>query len=340
MVHFDKCKNDKKFKFFTGISVPDFLALYVFIGGDGVVRHLKLNYRLTTPKKILRSKLSGKDRLFMFLLRLRRGLPLEELAWIFGVSVAYVGEMCYVLTRLLHLTLRPLQGEIFLSAAQQRLNMPKVMKPFKILRVILDGASFYIQKPSNFEHQGKSYSKYKSTNVVHFIVGVSTEAATIFCSQRNEGNMSEKEAVLKSGLLHLLQKGDGVMTDRGFDLTAELAHIGCFFYKPPSLGERKCLTPEEEILTKALASARVYSEHAIADMKDNRLLQGVIPLTLLPVISDLVYIAAFMRNFVPTRITNVSVVAKDSETSSVQNVGNACLNQDPDDPDIVMDVLF
>ena len=313
MVYFDKCKNDKKFQFFTGLAVPDFNALYELIGGDAVVRHLKLNYRLTTPKKMLRSKLSGKDRLFMFLLRLRRGLPLEELAWIFGISVSYAGEICYVVTRLLYLTLRAVQGNMFPSAAQQKLNMPNVMKPFKNLRVILDGVSFFIQKPSNFAHQGNTYSSYKSMNVVHFIIGVSTEAATIFCSKGNEGNMSEKEAVLKSGLLGLLEKGDGVMTDRGFELTSELARIGCYFYKPPSLGQRKCLSPEEEILTEALASARIYSEHAIADIKGNRLLQGVMPLTLLPVISDLVYIAACLRNFNPTRIMNVRVVPENSE---------------------------
>ncbi|KAK3921593.1 Arginase-1 [Frankliniella fusca] len=139
-----------------------------------------------------------------------------------------------------------------------------------------------------------------------FIIGIDCNGGTIFVSPACEGGLSEKEAVLQSGLLERLEKNDLVMTDRGFLITAELQAIGVHHVRPPSLGSRNSLTAEEEILTKAIAAVRIYSEHAIADIKDNRLLRGTIPLTLYPVIPDLVYIAAYLRNYYQKRIINRS----------------------------------
>jgi AraC-like DNA-binding protein len=291
------------------LSKEDFDALFNLLGGEEAIRGLKLGYASNTPKKMKLSKLCAEDRLLMFLLRLRRGLPLEELAYFFKLSVSYVSDICYAMTRLTYLTLKSFENHMFTSAAEQKKNKPKLMRPFPNLRIILDGAAFYIQMPSNFEQQGNTYSSYKSHNTVLFMLGISCSGGTIFCSMGFEGSMSDKEAILKSGLLQRLDEKDCVMTDRGFDLTAELQAIGCKFVKPPSVGERQSLTAEEELATKALAAARIYVEHAVADIKDNRLLQGVIPLTLLPVLSDLVYIAAFLRNLSSSRVKNEKVVA-------------------------------
>ncbi|XP_052132220.1 uncharacterized protein LOC127751939, partial [Frankliniella occidentalis] len=277
-----------KFKFFTGISVDDFEALFNLTGGDDVIRNLKMKYAENTPKKAIATCMSGRDRLFMLLLRLRRGLPGEELKFCFGINSTYVYEICYVMTRLVYQTFKSMEKFMFVSAADQKPGQPKVMRPFKNLRVILDGMSIFVRTLSNFEQQGNTYSRYKADKVPRYAVGISSHGATIFCSEGFEGNMSDKESIIQSGLLDMLEEGDGVMTDRGYELTAELQAKKCHFYKPPSLGNRKAFTPEEEILTKAIASARIYCEHAIADIKDWRILQGTVPLNMIPVVSSIV----------------------------------------------------
>ncbi|KAE8739819.1 hypothetical protein FOCC_FOCC014687 [Frankliniella occidentalis] len=157
--------------------------------------------------------------------------------------------------------------------------------------------------PTNFEQQGNTYSAaYKHHNTVIAAVGISCPGAVIYVSPVFEGNMSDKRIILESGLLERLSEGDAVMTDRGFDIEGELLDIGVTLYKPPTLGDRNKLTSEEEILTEAIASATIYVEHVIADIKDNRLLQGIIPILLIPVISDLIYIAAYLCNFKESRI--------------------------------------
>ncbi|KAK3929777.1 Ubiquitin carboxyl-terminal hydrolase 17-like protein B, partial [Frankliniella fusca] len=313
MISFDSCKTDPKFKFFTGLSVEDFEALFNLIGGDDVIRHLKMKYSNTTPTKAIQTVLSSKDRLFMLLLRLRRGYPGEEIAFLFGIESSYALEICYVMTQLIYLTFKSMEKTMFQSAAGQKKNQPKVMRPFKNLRVILDGMSLYTQTPSNFEQQGNTYSQYKGRNVFLFAIGISTHGATIFCSDGFEGSMSDKETILQSGLIDMLEKGDGVMTDRGYELTAELQAKGCHFYKPPSLGNRKVFTPEEETLTKAIAAARIYVEHAIADIKDWKILDGTLPLNMISQWPNIVYILAFFRNFNPNRIQNKKFTPKASD---------------------------
>lgn len=288
------------------MSNEDFLALFDLIGGDEVINHLKLNYAETTPKRTLKSSMTSKDKLFLFLLRLRRGLPLEEMEDIFNISESWVSAIFYAMTRLIYETFKSLEDKLFISAAEQEKGKPLVMKPFQNLRLILDGASFYIETPSNFQMQGNTYSEYKSDNVLVFLVGVSCQGSTIFCSKGFEGSMSDKGALLNSPeLLKNLKRGDCVMVDRGFAVTAELLKIGVRVVKPPD--KRDSLNAAEEILTKAVASARIYVEHAIADIKANRLLRDTIPITLLPIIPQLVYCAAFFRNFSTKKINNKNV---------------------------------
>lgn len=315
MVSHKKCHKSRKFEFFTGLCGADFEALYHFIGGDDVFLRLKLNYQLDTPKKLQQSRISGRDRLMMFLIRLRRGLPLEELSFVFGISTSYAGEFCYAITRVVFLTFKSLEEKIFISAAKQCQKKPHVMKPFKNLRVIIDGGYFMVQTPSNFEQQGNTFSNYKATNVIEHIFGVSCHGSLIFCSPGFEGRMSEKEAVLQSNLFQMLSAGDSVMSDRGFDLTSELQKIGVGLFKPPTKGTRTPLTAREEVLTKQIAAARIYSEHAIADVKDNRLLQSRFVLTMLPVWPQLVFIAAMLTNFKLPRINNKKVIVEEPDQS-------------------------
>ncbi|KAK3919755.1 Carbamoyl-phosphate synthase large chain [Frankliniella fusca] len=304
ILRFEKCRKNKKFKFFTGLSVEDFEILFSLLGGDCVIRRLRQKFTLSdfTPKA---SKYSGRDRLFYFLLRLRRGLPLEDLAEIANISVPYLDDLLYIMTRHIYLVFKSMENRMFPTAAEQAKNKPKPFRPFPNLRVILDSAQFFIQMPTNFEQQGNTYSSYKHHNTVIVVIGISCQGAVIHVSPVFEGNISDKGIVRESGLLQRLSEGDAVMTDRGFDIEGELLDIGVRLYKPPSLGDRNKLTAEEEILTKAIASARIYVEHIIADIKDNRLLQGVIPILLSPVIPDLIFIAGYLCNFKKSRISQI-----------------------------------
>ena len=311
----------------TGLTVQDFEALYNLLGGDNVVMKLKQKYRLSTPKKTGPTRISGKNRLFLFFLRFRQGFTFKQLSFFYKLSIPYLSELFYVMTCHLYETFKVLSQHMFPTSAQQLKKKPIVMKPFKKLRVILDGVSFFLETPSNFEQQGNTYSLYKHHNVALFIVGISCHGATIFCSEGMEGSMSDKVATLKSNLKDLLDEGDCIMVDKGFELQSEMQEIGVNILRPPTKKRGRFFTKEEQELTEAIAAARIYVEHCMAEIKDYRIFKGDIPLTLIPILSKLVYIAAYMRNFSPSRISNVSFRPAAPEESQVENVDDDLLKK-------------
>ncbi|KAE8752352.1 hypothetical protein FOCC_FOCC000824 [Frankliniella occidentalis] len=291
-------KNPKKFKFFCGLSPYNFKVLYNLLGGHEKIKSLKVKYSQKTPKKFsTKTKLTSEDKLLLFLIRLRRGVPVIDLAYVFGIEKSQCASIVYVMLRYLYLTFKGLEKYMFISAEEQKSQMPGPFRPFKNLRVIIDGFDIHIDCPSNFHHQGNTYSDYKSNNTIKFIVGISSRGAIIFVSPGFEGNISEKQALKESGFYEYLQPGDVVMSDRGFNINDDLLRMGVDLIKPPSLDGRNCFTPEEEILTRAIAAARIYVEHAVKLIKVNRLFMPCVPLTLLPTLSDYVYVAGALANF-------------------------------------------
>ncbi|XP_026287799.1 uncharacterized protein LOC113213073 [Frankliniella occidentalis] len=257
-----------------------------------------MKYTQRTPKKFLNeAKITSEDKLFMFLLRLRRGYPVVDLAHIFGISKPYCVRVLYVMLRYLHITLKELSKHLFISAKALEFKKPKPFKPFKNLKIIIDGFELNLEFPSNFQQQGNTYSEYKAHNTVRFIIGISPHGTIVFVTPGYEGNMSERKALEESGFFDMLKPGDVVMCDRGFEINNELLRRGVEVLKPPSLGGRKKFTPEEEILTRAIASARIYVEHAVRLVKVNRLLRFTVPVSMIPTISDYAYVAGFLANF-------------------------------------------
>ena len=64
---------------------------------------------------------------------------------------------------------------------------------------------------------------------------MSPGGAITFVSKLFPGSISDKELTRKSGLLDLLQSGDSVMADRGFDIQDDLTPLGIKVNIPPFL---------------------------------------------------------------------------------------------------------
>ena len=87
------------------------------------------------------------------------------------------------------------------------------------------------------------------------------------------------------------------MADRGFDISKLLQAKGVTLNIPLFLGQRQQLSSSEVIETRRIASIRIHVERAIGRMKNHRLLQHVIPLTLADITSDIVCVCAYLTNF-------------------------------------------
>jgi len=90
-----------------------------------------------------------------------------------------------------------------------------------------------IERPSSLTNQALTYSSYKSHNTFKLLVGISPTGSVTFLSKLWGGHVSDNHIVKKSGLLDLLEPGDSIMADKGFDIASLLKDYGCTLNIPP-----------------------------------------------------------------------------------------------------------
>ena len=97
--------------------------------------------------------------------------------------------------------------------------MPQSFKnTYPNTRVIIDCTELFIEKPTSFRSQSATYSAYKNHNTAKRCqAGYPT-----FVSELYAGRSSDKQITKDCGILNLLEPGDHVMADRGFDLENEM----------------------------------------------------------------------------------------------------------------------
>ena len=67
-----------------------------------------------------------------------------------------------------------------------------------------------------------TFSSYKNSNTFKALVGISPDGVITFVSSFYPGSISDKELTRPSGFLDLLDCGNSVMADRGFDIKDDL----------------------------------------------------------------------------------------------------------------------
>ena len=73
----------------------------------------------------------------------------------------------------------------------------------------------------------------------------------------------------KSGLLDLLEKGDSIMADRGYNIQDDLTPLGVKVNIPPFLKGNTQLELEELVETRHIASLRIHVERVIERIKNS-----------------------------------------------------------------------
>ena len=175
------------------------------------------------------------------------------------------------------------------------MNLPKCFKYFPNTRVVIDCTEFYVQKPSLPSSQRVTWSNYKHQNTFKLLVGISPSGTFTFLSKLFSGSISDKRIVEQSGFLDKLQYGDDVMADRGFlirgSVTMRLATLNI-----PPFAMGKQLSSAAVTKTRRIANARIHVERAIGRLKSFKILQGVIPMNLRPILDQVVFVCAALTN--------------------------------------------
>jgi len=83
--------------------------------------------------------------------------------------------------------------------------------------------------------QSQLYSSYKSNTTLKGLIEITPHGAVSLISSLHTGSISDKEISRCSGILDLLERGDSVMVDKGFNIDDLLKEKGVGLKIPPFL---------------------------------------------------------------------------------------------------------
>ena len=293
--------NDKKTKFYTGLpSFAVFMALFTFLKPR--IESMSMWTGKTDANPVRdecnrgrKRKLNLEEEMLAVFMQLRLDLLLEDIADRFEIGLSTASKQFTTWIKVIAVELKflfpwPAKGLILQKT-------PSQFKKYPNTRVIIDCTELFIQRPSSLQSQVLTFSNYKHHNTFKVLVGISPGGVITFVSKLWGGRVSDKEITQKCGILELLEPGDNVMADKGFDIKDVLAPRGVHLNIPPFLSQKQQLSSKQVMETHRIAELRIHVERAIGRIKSFRILQGVIPITLADIASDVFLVCALITNF-------------------------------------------
>ena len=303
-------KNPVNMKHFTGLSTEQFEALYKFLNNVCPLHEIQYwNAKESTGSSRgnsgPESKISDKEKLFITLVRLRRGFTIQTMAILMSTPQRTLDETTIrkiftTFIQLMYKIFRDMESVMFPSRNVLRRYLPKVFKNMKNIRCTVDCTEFAVQTSRNFARQGNTYSSYKHTNTFKCLIAVSPNGSACFVSDLYEGDIGDVELFQNCGILKHINPGDIILADRGFTVQELLNPLRAHLKIPAFLKGRKNLSAREKLETRKIAKARIHVERFNERLKQFRLIGKKIPLSLSPMATQTVVVGCGLVNFQTT----------------------------------------
>lgn len=168
----------------------------------------------------------------MVFVKLKTNLTFVCISSIFRVSESSVTRY---FTATLPIIAAALQKAVYFPTSKEiRQNLPKCFKPnFCDVRAILDCTEVPIQKPKCTNCVIATYSHYKGTNTVKFLVCITPAGLISFISEGYFGKSSDKFIFNDENLIEEFDSNiDAIMVDKGFAIVDETLTHGIKLVRP------------------------------------------------------------------------------------------------------------
>ena len=127
------------------------------------------------------------------------------------------------------------------------------------------------------------------------MIGIAPSGQTTYLSKLFCGSISDRDIVIQSGFLNLIEAGDNIMADRGFTIRDLLLRKNAKLNIPAFSGGKQ-LSARAVSESQKIASVRIHVERAIERIKNFNILNGVIALQLKNSLDQILTIATVLGN--------------------------------------------
>ena len=161
------------------------------------------------------------------------------------------------------------------SSSLIRLNLPI---PFRIrhhnLNSIIDCFEVAIEKPTSAVQQSATWSSYKNSNTIKFLISITPDGIINYISDGFGGRTSDRAILENSSYLDVVPENSAILADRGFkQVQSILAKKKCTLIRPPSASSTQKLSAKDVFTGRRIASLRIHVERAICRLRDFKLLE-------------------------------------------------------------------
>lgn len=263
--------SDDNLMYFTGMERESFEILYSMVDKFAPIEDSLLWCK--------------KDALVVTLHKIRHNLDFKMMEFVFELCRKLISEIFKEVIHKLYFVLK--QIDIW--------NMS--LKDPKSYRCILDCTEFYVVKAGDPNIHQLTFSYYKGHPTFKLMVSCDEMGAVNFISDAFVGSTSDREIVIKSGLIGKLENGDSVLADRGFDISDLLDSKGVALNIPPFLKGKEQLSEYEVMKTRVIANRRILIENVNCRAKKNKVLVTPLQKSLWPYANKIIYVCFALVNF-------------------------------------------
>ncbi|CAN7940141.1 unnamed protein product [Ixodes hexagonus] len=244
------------------------------------------------------------DKLLLFLMKLKLGLSYSSLAVLFSVHRTTASRHFRMVLATLSVAT---EKWIFRPPSSVILSMlPECFKAnYPGCKMIIDCTEVRTEEPGTVAQQRALYSAYKSGYTLKFLVAVTPNGMICFRSKAYGGRCSDLHVTIDSGFLELVQEGDVILADKGFPgIKAGVEGSNAVLVMPPFFSGNGQYTRQEVQDTYNIAQVRVHVERMIQRIKNYNILNNRVPISLIPVMSDVFHMCCILANLQPAIIAS------------------------------------
>ena len=255
--------DENKVKFYTGLpSFTVLIAIFNFITTHGSRTHSFREY-------------------IAVLMKLRLSLYDQDIAYRFGIHQSNVSRHFRKWIDIMFIRLKPL------IKWPQREELQKTMpmdfrSSFKKCVVIIDCFEVFCERPKPLKARAQTYSNYKHHNTVKFLIGIAPQGVITFVSKGWDGRVSDKHITEQCGILDLLQPGDQVLADHGFNVQDSVGLYCAEVKLPPFTRGKKQLSKMDVNFARRLSRVRIHVGRVIGLLRQKyTLLESTLPINMI-----------------------------------------------------------